>query len=334
MRYTYEELCPLQNANQGDLYLVRETQTGLLAVKRTVDISLFQLYKRLQGINHVNLMRILDVGIEQEKCVVIAEYITGETIAEHLRKQGRFSEKSVENYVMMLCDGVQTLHNHQIIHRDISPNNVMLTTDGILKLCDYDISKIYDKDQLRDEQLRGTYGYAAPEQFGYALTDEQSDIYAIGMLAYTMLGGNGNKLKCRSGRLRRAVYRAISMDKTDRYTNAYQMKEEIVMSSSKPEGRNRTWIQYIPGFRTLTPWQMVVALIAYPCLLYVDIMVLDDCLRNVFTYLLFIVVPWFFYLDLFHISKVLLKLEPGQQWFRLVVGIAIQMLGYFWLKEW
>lgn len=340
MPYTYKELCPLEQAGEGKLLLVREMTTGLLAVKRKADIAQLALYQRLMNIRHVNLMQILDVRREGEQCVVIAEYISGETLADRLRRDGVIPESLAVKYLMMLCDGVRMLHEHGIIHRDISPNNIMLTDDGLLKLCDYDISAFSEKKSGRDEEQRGTYGYAAPEQFGYAMTDEQTDIYAIGMIAYTMLGGSENKRNIQSGRLKRAIYRAVSVDKNKRYRSVEELQQEILPATGvyrdgreygkmQPEEGRRSFIGRVPGFRTKTPWQMVTAVVLYPLLLYMNVLWMDHCLNHLLTFWFFIVVPWIFYLDLFQISSVFLKLDPGQKWFRLVVGLTIQMIGYF-----
>lgn len=327
MQHEYKILCQLNNPGNADMYLVRDMKTGLLAVKRTVDKNKYKLYKEIQGITHASLMKIVDVWMEED-CVVIAEYISGETVADYLRKNAQFTEEEVYRNILMLCDGVEVLHNHGIIHRDISPNNVMVTSDGGLKLCDYDISALYREGE-QSEDRKGTYGYASPEQFGYAHVDGQTDIYSIGMLAYTMLGGNGGRLKCRSQRLRRAINIAACMDKKDRYATVGQLKAELEMRFITGESKARTFVRSIPGFRTGTTWKMIVALCTYPVLYIVDGMIMSDSIKNVWTYAGFIIIPWIFYMDLFHVSKRLLKLENGQKWFRLVVGMFIQMAGYF-----
>lgn len=324
MEHGYKELCQLNR----EIYLVRDCKSGMLAVKRTADKNRFALYKEIQKISHVNLMKILDVWMEEECCVVIAEYISGETVADYLRKHACMAQEEVSRNIVMLCEGVDLLHSHGIIHRDISPNNVMLTSDGGLKLCDYDISVLCREGQ-QPENMKGTYGYASPEQFGYAQVDRQTDIYSIGMLAYTMLGGNGDRLKCRSGRLKRAINIAICMDKKDRYTTVGQLKAELEIDIEPGGKRARTYVRSIPGFRTGTAWKGIFAICAYPVLYIADRMLMSGCIKNVWTYIVFIIIPWIFYMDLFYVSKRLLKLEGGQKWFRLVVGMVIQMTGYF-----
>lgn len=332
MQQEYKILCQLNYQGNADMYLVRDIKSGLLAVKRTVDKNLFKMYKEIQTITHPNLMKILDVWIEDECCVVIAEYISGATVADYLMKNSGFTEEAVCNYIIMLCSGVETLHNHGIIHRDISPNNVILTSDGGLKLCDYDISTLY-KEGEQPEVMKGTYGFASPEQFGYAKVDAQSDIYSIGMLAYTMLGTDVGFKKCHMSRLKRAINIAVCMDKKDRYATVGQLRAELEMDSVTGGNKIRMIVQSVPGFRTGTTWKKIVAICAYPVLYVVNRMIMSGCIKNVWTYVMFILIPWILYMDLFHVSKRLLKLDGNQKWFRLVAAMIIQMVGYFFGGE-
>lgn len=327
MQDMYMELCKLNMSGAKDMYLVRQQKTGLLAVKKVVDEQLFPLYKRLLEIRHVNLMKILDVFMDENRCVVISEYIIGETLSDILRNPGRFSEEFVEKYMVMLCKAVQSLHNYGIIHRDISPNNVMITSDGIIKLCDFDISQL--RNYETNQPPRGTYGYAPPEQFGYGMTDEQSDIYAIGKLGYTMLSGYYNHFVCKTGRLRRVIYRAMSMDKKSRYSSITKLLEELTMITEKKQGKFSSFLCCIPGFRTMTSWKIITAVIAYPLLMFIDFEIFHNCFENGLSVIFYIILPWILYMDLFRVSKHIFKLEPGQSWFRIIIGFALQMIGYY-----
>ena len=325
MKYNYRELCKLNMDSDTELYLVRQLETGLLAVRRTVDKDLYTVYKKLIDIQHPNLMRIIEAELQGEVCSVIEEYISGETLGERLMRGELFEKDEAVYYLRMLCGAVCELHENGLVHRDITPGNIMLTNDGILKLCDYDISRFYKQERRRDTQILGTQGYAAPEQFGYGQTGICSDIYSIGRVANVMLTGQENVLYHGDKRLMRLIARATATDPGHRQQSVRELEEELTMELHGGYGRIRTFLRSIPGFRTWKPWKMILAVILYPYLIYVNIFIFGAYVNNAVAAVITFVIPWILYLDLFYVSKRLLKLDYGQKWFRIVIGLSIQL---------
>src|SRR2546421_911568 len=118
------------------------------------------------------------------------EYIDGNTLEELLdRNKGPFSEPRVLGWARQLCDVLEYLHDQQpsVIFRDMKPSNVMLTRSGRIKLIDFGIARLFRNRGSQDTQLLGTPGFAPPEQYGSAQTDERSDIYSLAMTLYQLM---------------------------------------------------------------------------------------------------------------------------------------------------
>ena len=134
------------------------------------------------------IAELYEPTLDGSDSVVVEEYVDGVTIADVLEKR-LFTVKEMCGTIIQLCEGLHVLHERHIIHRDIKPENVMIQNDGVVKLIDFDSSKIFKPSVQRDTTTLGTVGYAAPEQYGEAQSDERTDIYALGILMIVMLTG-------------------------------------------------------------------------------------------------------------------------------------------------
>ncbi len=132
--------------------------------------------------------RIWDSYELPDEFVVICDYVEGETLAVRMRAAGHFSEVRAVRIALDVCEAAAALHACGVVHRDITPNNVVLAADGA-HLVDLGIARVHGEHDLRDTTTLGTWGFAAPEQFGFTQTDERSDVYAIGCLLGYMLTG-------------------------------------------------------------------------------------------------------------------------------------------------
>lgn len=147
----------------------------------------------MKGLKHVNLPRMYDHFTDPEHWYIVLEYIEGETLEEYLgrQKEGRLPVKEVMNIGITLCSVLDYLHGQKtpIIFRDVKPANVMRTSRGHLYLIDFGIARQYKSGQKKDTGVLGSPGYASPEQYGIAQTNEQSDIYSLGATLQTLLTG-------------------------------------------------------------------------------------------------------------------------------------------------
>ncbi len=155
---------------------------------------------------------------------VVEEFLEGRELSEMLT--GSLSESEGLNLIRQLTEAVKCMHSMDppLIHRDIKPQNILVTPQGELKLIDFDAAREYtDEDKDRDTVLLGTRGYAAPEQFGYNQTDIRSDVYSVGIVCNGIL--DRTELGERKRRKLRPVFsKATMFDPDERYDNVGKMQ--------------------------------------------------------------------------------------------------------------
>ena len=98
------------------------------------------------------------------KLFVIEEYVAGQTLLSLVKYEQHINERLAADILRQVCEALKILHAHRIIHRDLKPSNIMLTRDGVIRLIDFNISRIEQDDIDHDTEFLGTRGFAAPEQ--------------------------------------------------------------------------------------------------------------------------------------------------------------------------
>ncbi len=162
--------------------------------------------------------------------VVVCDYVPGENLEQLVATRGHLDEAAALQIVAQLCEAVGALHARGIIHRDISPTNVIVAADGA-HLIDLGIARFRVEGATRDTTQLGTYGFASPEQYGFAQTDARSDVYSLGrMLGYLLTGiapAEGEKYEAAleddslvPPDLRTVIQRASAMEPSARYQSA------------------------------------------------------------------------------------------------------------------
>lgn len=146
----------------------------------------------LKKLQHPMLPRIVNIFEDDLYIYIVEDFVEGDTLKDWLAEHGRADEKTGTAWFRSLCDVLQYLHSqkpHPIIYRDMKPENIMLQPDGTLKLIDFGIAREYKETAGGDTTYFGTRGYAAPEQYGTAQTDERTDIYSLGVTMYYLFTG-------------------------------------------------------------------------------------------------------------------------------------------------
>lgn len=174
--------------------IVMDPTTERLYYKKVLSVFSVPVYRYLRDNPHKTIPGIKVFWKEEGNLVVIEDMIQGTTLDE-LLDSGKdyrgnpltFEEK--KRILLEICDGLAFLHSAKppIIHRDIKASNVMVADDGSVKIIDYDAAKQYIEGKEKDTVLIGTQGSAAPEQYGFAQSDERTDIYGLGKLMQRMM---------------------------------------------------------------------------------------------------------------------------------------------------
>ena len=215
----------LHQSDKSTVALVIDMETGKKVVRKELS-GRHLIYSKLQTIYHPYLPNILSVRLENGKTNVTEEYIEGASL-------GRISlsERGLTRAFLELCQVLEFLHDHGILHRDIKPDNILLAPDGHIRLIDFDAAREPKANEAQDTRLLGTRGYAPPEQFGFAQTDARADLYALGATFRQLLGPVARK-----GRWRHILRRCTALDPKDRYASAGQIRRAVY------RGRAFRWV--------------------------------------------------------------------------------------------
>ena len=174
------------------------------------------LCRKLVGVQTPQLAQVYACQDADEDTVSEEEFIDGTLLSDLLRRT-LLDERQAAAAARELCAALQTLHGLGYVHRDVKPENVMLTKQGRVVLLDLDAAAPLLGSPDRNTRLLGTAGYAAPEQFGFARCDVRADIFALGVLLNVMLTGEHPSVCLAKGRLGRIVRRCTHTNAAQRY---------------------------------------------------------------------------------------------------------------------
>lgn len=149
--------------------------------------------KAIAILNHPNIVKVLDVGFGQHLQYIVMEYIDGITLKEYLDQRKDIRWKEAVHFTVQILRALQHAHDKGIVHRDIKPQNIMLLSDGTIKVTDFGIARL-SRTEMRatmdgGEKAIGSVHYISPEQARGEITDEKADIYSVGVVLYEMLTG-------------------------------------------------------------------------------------------------------------------------------------------------
>lgn len=146
--------------------------------------------KAIAVLSHPNIVKIFDVGFSDEINFIVMEYIDGITLKEFMEQQRVLRWKDAMFFITQILRALQHAHDRGIVHRDIKPQNIMLFSDGNIKVMDFGIARFsrIDGKTLSDKTI-GSVHYISPEQARGDFTDERSDLYSVGVMLYEMLTG-------------------------------------------------------------------------------------------------------------------------------------------------
>ena len=140
------------------------------------------------GLEHPNIVNMYDVGSGEGLYYIVMEYVEGITLKTYIEKKGQLSCKEAISIAIQVARGIESAHNKNIIHRDIKPQNIIISTEGKVKVTDFGIARAASSNTISSDVM-GSVHYASPEQARNGFVDNRSDIYSLGIVMYEMVTG-------------------------------------------------------------------------------------------------------------------------------------------------
>ena len=178
-----------------DRLLNRYVAIKILRPEFTQDEQFLESFKResqaAAGLQHPNIVSIYDVGRTGNINFIVMELVDGRPLSDLIKEKGRLDYKTTIDIAKQMASALSIAHKHQIIHRDVKPHNIMITSDGVAKLTDFGIARaVSNATMVADtSKIIGSVHYFSPEQARGAYVDERSDIYSLGIVMFEMLTG-------------------------------------------------------------------------------------------------------------------------------------------------
>jgi eukaryotic-like serine/threonine-protein kinase len=199
----YDLLEKIADGGMGTVYKGRHRDTGdIVAVKivathmagNEVLLKRFeQEYNAARQLDHPNIVRALEFGDTGSRPFMVMEFVDGESLGRKIEREGRIPEKEAIKIIAQIAQGLHRAHKEKLIHRDVKPDNILVTADGTAKLADLGLVKEVEADVnlTRTGRGLGTPHFMAPEQFKNAKNvDPRCDIYSLGATLYMMVTGD------------------------------------------------------------------------------------------------------------------------------------------------
>lgn len=204
----------------------RHRKTGKILVKIESENRNENVFRKLIGIKSEYLPEIYDVCSDEEKVIILEEYISGIPLSEIMKNDSLTKEKIIK-YAVDICCALSVLHGLNIVHRDVKPENVLIDENDRAILIDLGISRFVTGVKKRDTNKLGTVNYAAPEQFGATESTFATDVYAVGTLINFLVLGVYPSVKTPGGFLGMIVRKCTSTQIYRRYQNVETLKRHL-----------------------------------------------------------------------------------------------------------
>ncbi|MBR2533974.1 MAG: protein kinase [Erysipelotrichaceae bacterium] len=250
--------------NEHNVYLVKNIQDNSFYVKKELSIFDINVYNYLSKNTFFGIPFIKELIASNDKLIVIEEYIGGQSLERALKTGRVFSEFETKKIAIRICEILNQFDTeYSIVHRDIKPSNIIIRNDGELFIIDFNTAKFINENKAKDTVLLGTEGYAAPEQYGFASSSVQTDIYAIGVLMKELLTGTNMLNDYYASPLKSVITKCTRLDPSDRYQNFNELIEDLSKHSTT---RLKDLIPV--GYRSRKPWKMVLSSMWYLFILW------------------------------------------------------------------
>lgn len=254
-------------SERNNTKLARNNIDGRLYVLKFSRAYDYQIYEALRQYNIPGIPRIYETLYSPSGIYIVEEYVDGISFDEYIGG----SEDRMISLIVQLCDILSRLHslNPPIIHRDIKPDNILISRSGQVMLTDFNISRPYTGGAARDTFAMGTFEFAAPEQYGFRESDARTDLYGLGATVRYLMKRSGIS----SERLEAFVGRAMAFSPDERFGSASEARDYIInyyairreaIRQREEAARMSSWRRFLPpGYRTGRSNRIIVATIIY-----------------------------------------------------------------------
>jgi serine/threonine-protein kinase len=199
---TYEVERHLGRGGMGDVYLVRDTVIRRPAALKTIRLDTElgsqqviemrqRFYREAQTagmLNHPNIVTVYTAGEDLGMSYIVMEFFEGQTLAQ-IMKKGRLSTAQIKHVIYHAAQGLGYAHENGVFHRDVKPDNIMVSKTGVVKVMDFGIARVVDSELTKTGSVMGTPSYMSPEQVNGEKIDARSDIFSLGVILYELLTG-------------------------------------------------------------------------------------------------------------------------------------------------
>lgn len=215
----------------GTVTLAENAADGRKHVLKELPGESAPIYRRISVLPpQENLMRVHEIISHGELSVAVCEYIEGQPLDELLSSGKMFPITALRRIISQLCNAVEHLHRYGIIHRDVTPKNVILDENLHLTLIDFDISRKFSGNREQDTTLYGTEGFAPPEQYGFRETGFTADIYALGVIMKLLLNSCPDCPPAQEVMLRKIAAKCTRFVPDKRYRSAGAVRRAVSRS--------------------------------------------------------------------------------------------------------
>ncbi|MCR4605025.1 MAG: Stk1 family PASTA domain-containing Ser/Thr kinase [Eubacterium sp.] len=194
----YEIVEKVGTGGMADVYRAKDHRLGRYVALKVLKneysedtkfVSKFrQEAQAVAAITHPNIVSVYDVGEEEGMHYIVMEYVDGITLKRYIDQKGKLTVKEAVGIALQIAGGLDAAHSNNIIHRDIKPQNILISRDGTAKVSDFGIAKAASSNTITANAM-GSVHYISPEQARGGFSDEKSDIYSLGVSMYEMLSG-------------------------------------------------------------------------------------------------------------------------------------------------
>ena len=245
-RYTVERT--LGQGGMATVELAEDEELGRkVAVKRLAtrladDEGLRERFLReaklAAQLSHPNVVGVYDVGEEDGSPYIVMEYVEGETLSEVVAREGSLQPGRAVDLLLQVCAGLEHAHAAGLVHRDVKPQNLLLSKDGVLKIADFGIARpVVGSELTQIGTVLGTIAYAAPEQAAGGQVTAAADLYSVGAVAHELLTGwppDGRLPPDVPPALEQVIRRCLATDPNERPQSAVELARELAQASPEP----------------------------------------------------------------------------------------------------